>query len=419
MSKEDEIAAEVAKGMAEFRQRAIASLPQVPEPKPFEVRVDVQQTLPTPFRDDEVLKKKKRPPPPAFGPKPPGITSVTPNIVVSSGGTTVTIDGDNFVNGATVKIADHAASSVVFVSATRLTCVTPANGLGYVNVEVTNPSGQVASNPNLLQYTDFPDNFVLQGQHDVTGYQGCALGPDYTYTVTARLGGTNFTPPPGVTVYAWIGVYQDAGSCGLENPFQVVINNSTGPTVARTIAFSIHAVTPGVYGNATAYFAIWASRNGSIGTRFPTYGDTTYQPTAFRINIAGNGPPPVGGTSGFFSWSGTNPNSGHFNPWSWDPGELIPTHTITLKKLNPDGTLDTTYNGTATLTHTQIGGTGSLTVNRPATVTFVSGQVSFGLSASYSYQDVSNSQAYGYFYVTATDGAIHNNTPTCTALNHL
>lgn len=408
-------------GMADFARRARESLVAIPESKPFVVRVDEQRTELSPRQSVALVSVLDEEQAQVLAPPAPGLTAVSPNLVTSAGGTSVTITGSNFVSGATVKIAGISASSVVFVNSTTITCITPANGLGYVNVEVTNPSGQTVTNGNLLQYTDFPDNFVLQGQHEVAGYQGCALGPNYVYTVTARLGTLNFTPPPGVTVYAWIGLYQDSGSCGLENPFPVIITNATGPTVSRNCAFAIRAVTPGSYGSATIYFAIWASRDGSIGTRFPTYGDSTYQPTAFRVNITGNGPPPVGGgSSEFFSWSGVNPNANRSNPWSWDPGEGNPFHPITIKRLHPDGTVNTSYTGTASITLTPHPNPGGLLqVSYPSTRTFVAGIATFDLRAEYTYSAAGNPQVIAYFHLTATEGAISNNSPTCGALNHL
>ena len=52
------------------------------------------------------------------------------------------ISGSDFQSGATVTIGGAAATSVVFVSATELTAVTPAGTAGARDVVVTNPDAQ-------------------------------------------------------------------------------------------------------------------------------------------------------------------------------------------------------------------------------------------------------------------------------------
>lgn len=421
MSDDEENENKVQQGMAEFYRRVVEKSPVVSSTKPFEVTIDVQKFEAHSLKADEARRILDEAFQSVNAPPPPVITSVSPDTVSNAGGTTVTISGRNFVSGATVKIAGIAATSVNFVNVSTLTCVTPADGLGWMTVEVTNPSGQSASLANAIQYVNFPDNFVLSGPHSVAGYQGCALGDSYTFNVTARIGTQNFNPPPGVTVYAWIGVYQDAGSCGLENPFPVTINNSTGATASRTIAFAVRAVTPGVLGSASVLFAIWASNNGGIGIRYPTYGDATYQPTSFRVDITGNAPPPPPPTGGeYFSWSGVNNNSGHFNPWAFGPDTTLGS-SITIKRLTSGGAVVTTYNGTAGITFVRDNApVGVLQVSYPTSRVFVNGVATFGLSSTFNYvPDVSNSQAFAYWHLVATDGAVSNATPQCTTLNHL
>lgn len=417
MSLEDE----VQKKMSGFYKNTLSKLPVIPERPPFEIKVIEQKTEASRFAESRVIPSIEDEQANVGAPPPPGITSVNPNTVSNAGGTTVTITGSDFVEGSTVRIAGISASGVSFVNSSTITCTTPADGLGWMSVEVTNPSGQTVTLNNAIQYVNFPDNFVLSGPHTVAGYQGCALGEPYTFTVTARIGSQNFTPSAGVTVYAWIGVYQDAGSCGLESPFPVTLNSGTGASVTRTIAFAVRAVTPGVLGTAAVLLAVWASNNGTVGSRYPTYGDVNYQPTAFRVDISGNAPPPGPPTGGgeFFSWSGVNPNTGHTNPWGWDPGETIHSHPITLKRLTSGGAVVTSYSGTATIKLVQDSGSGQFNIAYPMSVTFSSGQITFGVIASYNYSDAHGSQAYGYFHFVATDGTVSNPSPQCAVLNHL
>jgi hypothetical protein len=79
----------------------------------------------------------------AFGPgapPPPTVTSCTPDTGYSTGGTIITnLAGTGFVATPTVLFDSTPATSVVFVSSTQLTCVTPANAVGAATITVTNP----------------------------------------------------------------------------------------------------------------------------------------------------------------------------------------------------------------------------------------------------------------------------------------
>ncbi|MGD1214311.1 MAG: IPT/TIG domain-containing protein [Terriglobales bacterium] len=67
------------------------------------------------------------------------VISVTPNNGTILGGTPVTIIGTDFLSGSTVSFGGDAATSVVVVSDTEITCVTPAHAAGSVTVCVTVP----------------------------------------------------------------------------------------------------------------------------------------------------------------------------------------------------------------------------------------------------------------------------------------
>ena len=59
--------------------------------------------------------------------------------LTTTGGTRVTLTGKNFVSGAKVTFGGPAATSVVVVSATRITANTPRHKPGRVDIVVTNP----------------------------------------------------------------------------------------------------------------------------------------------------------------------------------------------------------------------------------------------------------------------------------------
>jgi hypothetical protein len=54
--------------------------------------------------------------------------------------TSVTVTGTGFVTGAKVFFASAVATDIVFLSSTKLTCLTPAGSAGSVDVTVRNPS---------------------------------------------------------------------------------------------------------------------------------------------------------------------------------------------------------------------------------------------------------------------------------------
>lgn len=74
--------------------------------------------------------------------QPPTVAAVVPYNGTSAGGTSVTISGTNFVNGATVTIGGVAATNVVWNSSTVITAKTAAHAAGAANVTVTNPDAQ-------------------------------------------------------------------------------------------------------------------------------------------------------------------------------------------------------------------------------------------------------------------------------------
>lgn len=76
----------------------------------------------------------------------PTITDISPLTGSVAGGTAVTITGTEFATGATVTFGGDSATDVVVVSATEITCVTPAHTAGAVDVVVTNTdTGTVTS----------------------------------------------------------------------------------------------------------------------------------------------------------------------------------------------------------------------------------------------------------------------------------
>ena len=87
---------------------------------------------------------------------PPTLSSISPDSGASGEVTAVTITGTNFRSGCTVLFGATAATGVVFVNATQITCDAPALGIdGPVDVTVTNPDNQAVTLTNGFYYKVF------------------------------------------------------------------------------------------------------------------------------------------------------------------------------------------------------------------------------------------------------------------------
>lgn len=77
---------------------------------------------------------------------PPTVSSVALPVGDADGGFSVTITGTNFTGATGVTFGGSAATSVVVVGPTTITCVTPAHAVGAVSVLVTTPGGTNGAN---------------------------------------------------------------------------------------------------------------------------------------------------------------------------------------------------------------------------------------------------------------------------------
>jgi hypothetical protein len=91
----------------------------------------------------------------------PTVTSIDPTSGPFSGGTSVTVTGTGFVDGAVVLFGGLGATSVTFNSSTSLTAVTPAQGSGTVSVTVFNPDGQSGTLNSAFLYFNHSSAFIF------------------------------------------------------------------------------------------------------------------------------------------------------------------------------------------------------------------------------------------------------------------
>src|SRR6185312_2880290 len=153
----------------------------------------------------------------------PAVTSLTPTLGTTGGGTIVTIFGQNFT-GVTGVTFGGTTASFTFVSATQITAISPVHaGGGTVDVQVTTPAGTSPANPpaDTFSYTD-------------TGTCGSVLqvvitGTNFTVgggAMTVQFGGVNatsFTVPTTTTIQAVVPAHA-AGAADV----RVTTGNGTG-----------------------------------------------------------------------------------------------------------------------------------------------------------------------------------------------
>ena len=135
-------------------------------------------------------------------PTTPTLTSVSPTSGPTTGGTTITLTGANFVSGATVRVDGVAATNVVFSSATQVTARTPAGSAGARDVQITNPNGQSATRAGAFTYTAMstttpsPKSVSPRSGPTVGGTLITVSGNYFESGATIRIGGVAAT---GVT----------------------------------------------------------------------------------------------------------------------------------------------------------------------------------------------------------------------------
>ncbi len=125
------------------------------------------------------------PPPPPPSPPPPSITSLSPNRAVAGGPAfTLTINGTNLLNGATVQW-NNSARTTTFVSGTQLTVPISAADIaapGSASVQVVNP-GSSSGTSNSQAFPIDPGN-PAPSIAAFSPSQTLVGGPDFTLTIT-------------------------------------------------------------------------------------------------------------------------------------------------------------------------------------------------------------------------------------------
>ncbi len=126
-----------------------------------------------------------------------GIGSIFPNIGPTAGGQAVTIQGFNFVNVTSVLIGGVAATSVVVVNETTITCVTPAAVAGITSVQVNSQTYGTTIAQNFYQFVS-GKGATFQGLYRGKQFVTTMMNqdpPNSFYTGMTAPGGVNTTLP--------------------------------------------------------------------------------------------------------------------------------------------------------------------------------------------------------------------------------
>lgn len=103
----------------------------------------------------------------------PTLASVTPSEGPPGGGTSITLNGTNFLSGASVLIRGNPATSVAVPNSTVITAVTPSGAAGFADVTVRNPDNQTATIVNGFAYVL---NACTDGTEDQVFISGAVVG---------------------------------------------------------------------------------------------------------------------------------------------------------------------------------------------------------------------------------------------------
>ena len=201
------------------------------------------------------------------------MTSISPTIGTTSGGTSVTITGTNFTDATAVNFGGTAASSFAIDSDTAIAVISPANSAGVVDVTIATVDGTSAASS--------ADQFTYSAEPTVASISPNA-GPTSGGT-SVTITGTNFTGATaiqfGSTVASSFTVNSDTQITAVSPAGSVDTVDVTVTTAGGTSASSSAAVFD--YQTATTTLLTTSSNAATFG-----------QSVTFTATVA-----PVGGSA--------------------------------------------------------------------------------------------------------------------------
>ncbi|MES2597722.1 MAG: cadherin domain-containing protein [Verrucomicrobiota bacterium] len=138
----------------------------------------------------------------------PTVAAVSPGFGSTAGGAQATVVGTNFTGTPAVTFGGTAATAVTVLSATTLTCLTPAHSAGAVDVSVTT-SGGTSSRTNGYTYYIGSAGVAFSNFMDATTVVG-----QTSFTTVSPTASQTITPGPGQVATSVTGKFAIADSYG-------------------------------------------------------------------------------------------------------------------------------------------------------------------------------------------------------------
>jgi uncharacterized repeat protein (TIGR02543 family) len=282
------------------------------------------------------------------------VTSVTPNTGLASGGTAITIKGQNFTNVTGVSFSGTAAASYTVVDSSTITASTPvALARGTVYVRVTN-SGAVSQDIASAQFTYIGVSAKLSALTLSTGTLAptFATGTNaYTATVASTVTSINVTSTLATAAAgATIKVNGAAATTAVAKAVSGLVegNNTINVVITAEDAVTVETYTVVVTkASANSNDARLSSLSLSSGTLSPTFDSATVLYTASVANAVSSitVTPTVNQVNSTVRVNGTTVTSASA---SGSINLNVGSNTITVLNTAQDGTTTKTYTVTVT-----------------------------------------------------------------------
>jgi|GEM_PF-1373862 len=237
----------------------------------------------------------------------PSLTAISPASGLTTGGTTISLTGNNFAVSATVTIGGVVASCTV-TSAYGITCTTPANTVGAKNVVVTQ-SGGSSTLTNGFTYLAAILTSISPTSGQTTGGTSVTLtGSNFGTGATVTIGGTaatgctivsattiTCTTPANTAGAKDVVVTQSGGSSTLTSGFTYVANFTLNATIAaNTSNYNLKSAAIAAGWNQTTPLAASITINagiivGSTSTATPAFATGSTFPAGSTLSIINNG----------------------------------------------------------------------------------------------------------------------------------
>ena len=271
-------------------------------------------------------------------PPAPNLTSVTPNNGSTAGATSVTVNGANFIAGATVSFGGSALA-ITNLTATTITGTTTAHAAGAVTVTVTNPDTQSGSCSACYTYI-VPPSVTLRSLSTLAGSGGRTqfvintpsplVANDVMIASLHLNGGGAVTAPTGWTliahtvnasvVHLW--TYYHVAT-GIE-PTSYTFKSSSAAGVAGIAAYTGIDTTSPIIGFSSATPTTAAATAPGVTSTVPS---VSLLSLTIDGGFTGTATQPTGYTQ---RWGLTNYERGFFSDNITVAGGNLPAQTITL-----------------------------------------------------------------------------------------